>query len=87
MALWASQQCVIEAVLDHTHFLLLYYKLIKHSGRLVLEEELFKETLASWKNIGHKSEVRKVANYHQMETPEHAGGRTKINSDCDQFQI
>ena len=28
-----------------------------------------------------------VANHHQTETPERAGGRTKINSDCDQFQI
>ena len=29
----------------------------------------------------------KVANHHQTETPERAGGRTKINSDCDQFQV
>ena len=28
-----------------------------------------------------------VANHHQTETPECAGGLTKINSDCDQFQI
>ena len=29
----------------------------------------------------------KVANQHQTETPERAGGRTKMNSDCDQFQL
>ena len=31
--------------------------------------------------------ITEVANHHQTETPERAGGRTKISSDCDQFQV
>ena len=47
-----------------------------------------------WSNLYNSTIVHVIAspwfysaNDYQTETPERAGGRTKINSDCDQFQI
>ena len=50
MVPWASLQFVIEAIPDHTHVLFYIYKLIKYSDRLVLMEELFKET-QPWRTL------------------------------------